>query len=92
MLVLKARRYYKTTNSRHWIHKYPNLIKEIDINKPEQIWIADISYLRTRGKAHYLPLTTDACSRKILGYNISDNLMATSVLEELKMATLIENM
>lgn len=86
LLVPKARRYYKTTNSRHWMRKYPNLIKEMDIIRPEQIWVADITYLRTKEKTHYLHLITDAYSKKIVGYKLSDNLMAASTLEALKMA------
>ncbi|SMP37551.1 Transposase InsO and inactivated derivatives [Flavobacterium hercynium] len=88
LLVPKVRRYYKTTNSRHWMRKYPNLIKEIDISRPEQIWVADITYLRTRDKTYYLHLITDAYSKKIVGYNLSDNLMASSTLQALKMAVI----
>jgi putative transposase len=88
LLVPKARRYYKTTNSRHWMRKYPNLIKEIDVDRPEQIWVADITYLRTKEKTHYLHLITDAYSKKIVGYKLSDNLMAASTLEALKMAVI----
>lgn len=86
LLVPKARRYYKTTNSRHWMRKYPNLIKELDIIRPEQIWVADITYLRTKEKTHYLHLITDAYSKKIVGHKLSDNLMAASTLEALKKA------
>lgn len=86
LLVPKVRRYYKTTNSRHWMRKYPNLIKDINSNRPEQIWVADITYLRTKEKTYYLHLITDAYSKKIVGYNLSDNLMAASTLEALKMA------
>ncbi len=88
LLVPKVRRYYKTTNSRHWMRKYPNLIKDKDINRPEQIWVADITYLRTKDKTYYLHLITDAYSKKIMGYQLSDNLMATSTLEALKMAVI----
>jgi transposase InsO family protein len=70
------------------MRKYPNLIKEIDINRPEQIWVADITYLRTRDKTYYLHLITDAYSKKIVGYNLSDNLMASSTLQALKMAVI----
>ncbi|WP_123774022.1 IS3 family transposase [[Flexibacter] sp. ATCC 35103] len=91
LLVPKVRRYYKTTNSKHWMRKYPNLTKEIAINRPEQIWVADITYLRTREKTHYLHLITDAYSKKIVGYNLSDNLMASSTLKALKMAVTNKN-
>jgi transposase InsO family protein len=70
------------------MRKYPNLIKEIDINRPEQIWVADITYLRTKDKTYYLHLITDAYSKKIVGYKLSDNLMATSTLEALKTAVI----
>jgi putative transposase len=86
LLIPKVRRYYKTTNSRHWMRKYPNLIKEIKLNEPEQVWVADITYLRIKEKTYYLHLITDAYSKKIVGYNLSDNLMACSTLEALKMA------
>jgi putative transposase len=86
LLVPKARRYYKTTNSRHWMRKYPNLIKEIKLNAPEQVWVADITYLRIKDKTYYLHLITDAYSKKIVGYCLADNLMASSTLEALKMA------
>lgn len=86
LLVPKVRRYYKTTNSRHWMRKYPNLIKEIKLDKPEQIWVADITYLRTKDKTYYLHLITDAYSKKIVGHTLSDNLMASSTLEALQMA------
>lgn len=86
LLVHKVKRYYKTTNSRHWMRKYPNLIKEIKLNEPEQVWAADITYLRTKDKTYYLHLITDAYSKKIVGYKLSDNLMACSTLEALKMA------
>jgi len=71
LLVGKTRRYYKTTNSRHWMRKYPNLIKEMSINRPEQVWVADITYLRTKEKTFYLHLITDAYSKKIVGYKLA---------------------
>lgn len=64
LLVPKPHRYYKTTNSRHWMKKYPNLIQNKIINRPEQLWVADITYLRTKDKTHYLHLITDAYSKK----------------------------
>lgn len=88
LLVPRARRYYKTTNSKHWMRKYPNLIKEVTLNRPEQVWVADITYLRTKDKTHYLHLITDAYSKKIVGYELSDNLMATSTLKALNMAVI----
>ena len=84
--VPKARRYYKTTNSRHWMKRYPNLISNLALNRPEQVWVADITYLRTKEKTYYLHLLTDACSKKIVGYQLSDNLMSSTTVKALEMA------
>jgi transposase InsO family protein len=84
--VPKARRYYKTTNSRHWMKRYPNLISNLVLNRPEQVWVADITYLRTKEKTYYLHLLTDACSKKIVGYQLSDNLMSSTTVKALEMA------
>ena len=43
LLIIKKKRYTKTTNSKHWLHKYPNLVKDLAITRPEQIWVADIT-------------------------------------------------
>ena len=84
--VPKRRRYHKTTNSKHWMKKYPNLIKNIDIVKPEQVWVADITYVRTKEAIYYLHLITDAYSKKIVGYKLANNLMASTTSKALKLA------
>ncbi len=86
LLVPKRKKYYKTTNSRHWMRKYPNLIKNISIIHPEQLWVADITYLQVQNKHYYLHLLTDAYSKKIVGYQLADNLLATTTLKALEQA------
>lgn len=86
LLILKRKKYTKTTNSKHWMRKYPNLIKEIIPQRPEQIWVADITYLDTTENNSYLHLITDAYSKQIMGYELSKDLAATSTLKALKMA------
>lgn len=86
--VPEARRYYKTTNSRHWMKRYPNLISNLVLNRPEQVWLADKTYLRTKEKTYYLHFT-DAYSKKIVGYQLSDNLMSSTTVKALEM-TLID--
>jgi putative transposase len=86
LLVPKTRRYYKTTNSRHWMKKYPNFIQQTAFCRPEQVWVADITYLRTKEKTYYLHLVTDVYLKKIVGYKLADNLMAAYTLEALKHA------
>lgn len=86
-LLIKPRRsYIKTTNSKHWMRKYPNLIKEIALIKPEQLWVSDITYIKTAQGHEYLSLVTDAYSKKIMGYALLDNLSTSGPLTALEMA------
>ena len=68
------------------MHKYPNLIKGLETVNPEQIWVADITWLYVTNGYCYLHLITDAYSKKIMGYELSQNLAATSTIKALKMA------
>ena len=84
LLIKTRRKYHKTTNSKHWMRKYPNLIKDIEICMPEQVWVADITYLMMKKKHYYLHLITDSYSKKIVGYQLADNLQAETRLNALK--------
>jgi putative transposase len=87
LLVYKKKRYTVTTNSKHWMRKYPNLIKGLVISRPEQLWVADITYLDTAEEGNiYLHLVTDAYSKQIMGYELCNNMEATSTLKAIKMA------
>jgi transposase InsO family protein len=86
MLVKRKRSYVKTTNSYHKFHKYANLIKGLEINRPNKVWVSDITYIRLTHGHCYLALITDAYSRKIVGYDISDSLELAGCLRALKMA------
>ena len=86
MLVRKKKKSVITTNSRHRFRKYPNLIKKIEISQAEQVWVADITYIRTDDGFNYLHLITDAYSKRIVGFELSDNLKAESTINALKMA------
>lgn len=86
MLVKKRKKFVFTTNSRHKFRKYSNLIKDMKITKPEQVWVADITYIRTKKDFVYLHLITDAYSKQIMGFALSDNLKAESTLKAFKMA------
>lgn len=84
MLVKKKRNYIRTTNSYHRFYKYPNLIKDIEINRSEQVWASDITYIRTKEGFMYLSLITDVYSKQIVGYELSDNLKAINCINALK--------
>ena len=86
LLIYKKRRYTITTNSKHWMKKYPNVVKALSIPRPEQVWVSDITYLDTEEGNRYLHLVTDAYSKQIMGYEMCDNLEASSTLKALKMA------
>lgn len=85
-LQLKRRRSYRTTNSYHHYHKWKNLIKELVVTGPNQVWVSDITYIRLVNGVVYLHLITDAFSRKILGWKIADSLEARHTLEAFNMA------
>jgi len=86
MLIRKRKRKVITTYSRHWLKKYPNLIKDLLIDRPNQVWVSDITYIETDQDFMYLFLITDAYSRKILGYYLSDDLKTTGAIKALEMA------
>ncbi len=86
MLVKRKKNFTRTTNSFHRYRKYPNLIGAMEITRPEQVWVSDITYIRTRSGFLYLSLVTDAFSRRIMGYELADNLRAESSIKALKMA------
>ena len=86
LLVHKRRRYTKTTNSNHWMRKYPDLVKGLSITHPEQLWVADITYLSIEKSFIYLHLVTDAYSKQIMGYCLSHTLAATASINALQMA------
>lgn len=88
-LKLKPRRYYtQTTMSKHWLKKWPNIIKNKAVLYPDQVWVSDITYIKTEQGNCYLNMITDAYSRKIVGYAVNDNMETQSMIEALKMAAL----
>ncbi len=86
MLAQKRRHYVKTTNSKHWLRKYPNLLRGYEITRPDQVWVSDITYVRTEAGFCYLSLVTDAYSRKIMGSCVNESLGAEGCLSALKEA------
>ena len=86
LLVRKKRFRAKTTFSNHWLRKYPNLIKDFTPNGPHQLWVSDITYVETGEGFVYLFLITDAYSRKIIGWSVSDTLEANNAVMALYMA------
>lgn len=86
LLIRSRKRKIITTNSRHWMRKYSNLLTDIEILRPEQVWVSDITYIRMSNGFVYLSLITDAYSRRIMGYNLQKGLGAQGCLKTLQMA------
>lgn len=86
LLVRKTKRTVQTTNSRHRFRRYPNLVKDFMPLKAHEMWVADITYIPLKNRFAYLYLITDAYSRKIVGFHVSDDMKVTSALLALKKA------
>lgn len=80
------RSYRVTTNSHHRFHKHKDLVNETKIVRPEQVWVSDITYVGTYKSHNYLALITDAYSKKIVGFDLSDSLNIQGVIKALTMA------
>ena len=86
MLVKPKKVSCKTTDSYHRFRTYKNLIKDLNIKRPNQVWVSDITYIRTVNGFCYLALVTDLFSRKIVAYDVSDSLELAGCLRALKKA------
>jgi len=86
LLVRRRKLRMSTTQSHHWMRKYPNLIKNWRPSKPNELWVADITYLQTANEFFYLNLLTDAYSHKIVGYCMADSLQAVHTTKALLVA------
>ena len=78
LLIKKRKNYITTTNSKHLFRKYKNIVKDHVPTRPEQLWVCDITYIKTQNGHNYLALVTDAYSKQIMGYKL-DNHMKTSL-------------
>lgn len=76
----------RTTNSAHSLPVFTNLIRDLDVTGANQVWISDITYIRTREGFLYLSLITDKYSRKIVGYHLGHTLETQDTLRALRMA------
>ncbi|MFI5139496.1 MAG: IS3 family transposase [Sphingobacteriales bacterium] len=86
LTVKRKKRYVVTTNSRHWMKKYPNLIKELIVTESEYLWVSDITYIIIGDDFNYLSLITDVYSKQIMGHCLHPTLAAEGCLIALRMA------
>lgn len=86
LLVNRKKKYARTTDSYHYFRVYKNALKGKELTGPNQAWVSDITYLRKPKGFVYLFLTTDAYSRKIVGWSLSNSLSMEGAKAALKMA------
>ncbi|GAA4105791.1 IS3 family transposase [Mucilaginibacter panaciglaebae] len=86
LLVRRKRYRARTTFSSHRFRKYPDLVKYLVVDRPNQLWVSDITYIRIKQDFAYLSLVTDAYSRKIIGFFMSHDLSTDNCLGALRMA------
>jgi putative transposase len=86
LLVRRTKRSVHTTNSKHHFRRWPNLVKDFTPLKAHELWVADITYIPLKERFAYLFLITDAYSRKIVGFHVSDDMKVSSATLALKKA------
>lgn len=86
LLVKKKRRRYITTFSNHWMRKWPNLIRQMEVTRINQLWVSDITYWKVAGTYLYISLITDAYSHKVVGYHLAKTLESIETMKALQMA------
>jgi putative transposase len=86
LLIRQTRRSVRTTNSYHHFRRYPNLVAGFVPLKAHELWVSDITYIPLADRFAYLFLITDAYSRKIVGFHVSDDMKVSSAVVALKKA------
>jgi putative transposase len=86
LLIRKRKRRIQTTNSYHWLRKYPNLIRKFVPTGVNQLWVSDITYWKLKEDHVYISFITDAYSHKIVGYQVAETLGAVESIHALQMA------
>ena len=79
----------RTTNSNHAFPRYPNIVKDLEITRPNQVWVADITYIRLRREFVYLAVLMDLFTRSIRGWHLSRDLDQGLTLAALERALVV---
>lgn len=86
MLIKRTKRFHFTTDSHHYYYKSPNMLKDLEITHAEQVFVTDITYIKTDECHAYLALVTDAFTKKIMGWSLQNHMKVSLVKEALAMA------
>jgi transposase InsO family protein len=79
----------RTTDSNHAFPRYPNLVKDLEITRPDQVWVADITYIRLRKDFVYLAILMDVFTRNIRGWHLGRDLDQGLTLAALERALVV---
>jgi putative transposase len=88
LLCIRRRAFVTTTNSRHSLPVYPNLARQVTPTAINQLWVADITYIRLRTEFVYLAVVLDTFSRRVIGWALGRTLEAELALTALRMAVI----
>jgi putative transposase len=91
LLSLRRKKYVLTTDSTHTLPIYPNLARHMKLTAPNQLWVADITFIRLRDEFIYLAVVLDAYSRGVIGWDLARTLEADSAVAALRMALELRN-
>ena len=83
LLCIRRRRFVLTTDSRHDLRVYMNLAARLELSSIDQLWVADLTYIRLREQFVYLAVILDAFSRRVVGWALDDSLQAPLALAAL---------
>jgi putative transposase len=86
LLCLRRRKFVATTDSNHNLRIYPNLAKDMKLTGIDQLWRADITYIRLETEFVYLAVVLDAFSRRVIGWSLDRNLEDDLAIAALQMA------
>ena len=86
LLCLRCSKFVRTTDSGHGLAAYPNLVPTLTVNGMNQLWVADITYIRLLREFVYLAVLLDAFSRRCIGWSLGRTLEAEVPLAALRMA------
>jgi putative transposase len=86
LLSLRRRKFVVTTESNHHRQVYPNLITDLHVTAPNQLWVSDITYIRLREEFIFLAVVLDAFSRRIIGWELGESLQTSLAMSALNRA------
>jgi putative transposase len=86
LLCVRRRKFVATTDSNHDRKVYPNLASQMVVTDVDQLWVADITYIRLQDEFVFLAVILDACSRRVIGWAMERTLEDELTLQALRMA------